>query len=1047
MSYSNRRTRLVRPALLLAGGIIAAATLLVSSAAPRRVEPGDRTAAVSRPPPSPVLAASRAADQSELVFETFHVGTTYLDHFQGDQGPRTLLVDPDGRVHMLWTQSDGFLYFRRVEYNSFAAGVLEHGNTGCVVFEGEGLQIGRYTGLALDGTNPVFASGDMVVLSPPPSLEFEYSVKFFDRTDSCTWPTSPLPSPDSVWRYSAFHTVTQQDGDSTFFHVIASHSDNSPANDPLTYWRYAGNGDEERQLVDSISPREAVVTVSPVSSKVAICFGLGGDIGYYESDDAGRSWGEGEGFGQRHSLGETDIGYQFTAIYDYDDQLHIIYRAAMQSTGQVTLRHWSAATGVSDVVDAGWQYPQHMQSTFRNINNPQMAVGTGSRLNNLYLVWHQLGSSQSGVDTSRTGLLNAEIYLAISINGGMTWDGRNITNSSSPDCLLTCADEIVPKIAPVVDSIIHITYIRDRDPGTTWMISPPTLVTPNPVYYMRLQTPEQLQIAVMTGLPSVLGPKYISTDSVATLERAIGNSGTISLEYTFSDTMSWLRFPGDPDSHSGVVLPGGTPDTVSFILDATGLTEGSYTGTVFLTANDPLVDGAEIAVELIIDPHVIESFSFGASGGTDCWGWTGPDRTEYAIMGINEGIAFVNITTRQVADIVIGPGPCGFSWRDIKTYRQYCYAVSECSGQREGLMIMDMSFLPDSVHYVGSFAPPGQSVSHNMSIDTAMGFAYMIRTDDNGFRIYSLEDPIAPVEYPSVITPGNFLHDIYARNDTLWAAEGYNESFSMWDMTDKNNPQLLLRVFIPGAHFVHNVWPSDDGRYAYTTDETTDKSVMIWDVLDPGNVVLAGEYLGENRLAHNVHFQNGYLVISHYESGVKIVDLSDPANPVEITSFDTYPEGEEALYNGCWGVYPHTLSGKVYASNVNGLLFILDFDSLPAPDSDGDGVIDIDDNCLLTPNPDQADYNGDGFGDLCDCDCSCHADPECDAATNVFDIVNAVNVGFRNEPDLPDPNPTCPRNTTDVDCDGDTDVLDVVHFVNVAFREADAAVEFCDPCE
>lgn len=35
-------------------------------------------------------------------------------------------------------------------------------------------------------------------------------------------------------------------------------------------------------------------------------------------------------------------------------------------------------------------------------------------------------------------------------------------------------------------------------------------------------------------------------------------------------------------------------------------------------------------------------------------------------------------------------------------------------------------------------------------------------------------------------------------------------------------------------------------------------------------------------------------------------------------------------------------------------------------DADGDGVIDSMDNCINTPNPDQADFDSDGVGDLCD---------------------------------------------------------------------------------
>ncbi|NTV13367.1 MAG: choice-of-anchor D domain-containing protein, partial [Desulfobulbaceae bacterium] len=54
------------------------------------------------------------------------------------------------------------------------------------------------------------------------------------------------------------------------------------------------------------------------------------------------------------------------------------------------------------------------------------------------------------------------------------------------------------------------------------------------------------------------------------------------------------------------------------------------------------------------------------------------------------------------------------------------------------------------------------------------------------------------------------------------------------------------------------------------------------------------------------------------------------------------------------------------------------------PDADGDTISDLCDNCVVTPNPDQADSDGDVVGDACD---NCVVTPNLDQADNDWDGV------------------------------------------------------------
>ncbi|MDP6396126.1 MAG: choice-of-anchor B family protein [Candidatus Marinimicrobia bacterium] len=318
------------------------------------------------------------------------------------------------------------------------------------------------------------------------------------------------------------------------------------------------------------------------------------------------------------------------------------------------------------------------------------------------------------------------------------------------------------------------------------------------------------------------------------------------------------------------------------------------------------------------------SFSGDTTGGSDVWGYTAPDGEEYALMGVLDGIAIVRVSDMEVIDIV--PGPTGNDYyyhRDIKTYSHYAYAVAEMYGTNQGLMIIDLSPLPDSVRFVGSYINGSDIRSHNLSIDTATGYAYIGKQNYTGFRVVNLADPENPEDVITVSASN--IHDVYARNDTVYVAEGYSHSFSIFDLSDKENPQLLARVDVPNPGYVHNIWPTDDGTHIMTTEETTGKTVKMWNIEDMENIEVVGEYLGVNSLAHNTHIMGDFAYISHYTVGVTVVDISDPTNLIEVAQYDTYPLNDNSSFHGCWGAYPFTQNGMVFTSDLEGYLTVLQF--------------------------------------------------------------------------------------------------------------------------
>jgi len=326
---------------------------------------------------------------------------------------------------------------------------------------------------------------------------------------------------------------------------------------------------------------------------------------------------------------------------------------------------------------------------------------------------------------------------------------------------------------------------------------------------------------------------------------------------------------------------------------------------------------------------------YGTTYFSSCWGWVSPDGREYALLGTYTGTAIIDLNVQPIREIahIAGP-PASCAYREIKTYRQYAYIVSE-GGQ--GVQIVDLSRLPDTAILVRNFnyVNGTRNILRSHTVTLADGYLYLngsANWSPGGVVIFSLHnDPTNP-QYVGQFQP-QYIHDSYVRNDTLYAAAIYSGGgLYVVNVQNKANPQILHFIRYTGSG-THHAWASiNGGRYVFTTDEIgTVNNLKIWDLQNLGSgppyTPLAQYAASPVDIIHNVHGRGNYLYISHYSAGMRVVDVHNPAMPVEVGWYDSYP-GASGSFNGCWGVYPYFPSGRWIGSDMQTGLYLLNFSGL-----------------------------------------------------------------------------------------------------------------------
>jgi hypothetical protein len=100
----------------------------------------------------------------------------------------------------------------------------------------------------------------------------------------------------------------------------------------------------------------------------------------------------------------------------------------------------------------------------------------------------------------------------------------------------------------------------------------------------------------------------------------------------------------------------------------------------------------------------------------------------------------------------------------------------------------------------------------------------------------------------------------------------------------------------------------------------------VWDISNPAQPAKRGDYdPAPGSIAHNVFIIGRTAYMSYYGEGIHLVDLADPTAPTRIASYRTSKLNSSGYY-GAWGCYPFQDSGVIYASDIEGGFFTIQFD-------------------------------------------------------------------------------------------------------------------------
>lgn len=259
--------------------------------------------------------------------------------------------------------------------------------------------------------------------------------------------------------------------------------------------------------------------------------------------------------------------------------------------------------------------------------------------------------------------------------------------------------------------------------------------------------------------------------------------------------------------------------------------------------------------------------------------------------GQSDNFRILDITDPSNAN-QIGGFNSGSDITDIAVVGNYAYLSTDANNSE--LEIVDISN-PSSLSVEYSVDLTDNKSGHALFYDGTYLHMGMNSNSGSEYYMFDISTPTAP-SIAGQYEVGGAVNDIDVDSQRAYLATQSSASLTILDVSNPSSLSVINQISTTAQNQALGVDFRDNKIYVGSKKSSTDSELKIYDATNPASLVELGELEINDQINDvEVYETNAYITTNTVNQEFNVIDVSDPANPSIITSFDMGADGNKMM--------------------------------------------------------------------------------------------------------------------------------------------------------